>query len=146
MVFAKMPSAARCVRPPCEPTTSSWVERTFDGVRIRIDSGHSDGSDDARLVTIVPGDVLPSVSRRDARRATARIWTSGNRVFGCASPRALLEALDADAPLRLSQGSAQARRQVEALVRLEHGEYIRSEDDPELVDRRIEDASNGAGF
>jgi hypothetical protein len=41
------------------------------------------GRVDPRLISIVPGDVLDSVSRRDARRATVDVWTSGNRVFRC---------------------------------------------------------------
>jgi len=34
------------------------------------------------LVSLIAGDVLPTVSRRDERRRAALIWTSGNRVFG----------------------------------------------------------------
>ena len=32
---------------------------------------------------LFPGDVLPTVSRRDKNLHKVRLWTSGNRVFGC---------------------------------------------------------------
>lgn len=54
-------------------------------------SGHAPGGD-AELSTIVAGDVLPSVSRRDPRRPLANVWTSGNRVFRTDNPQLLLEA------------------------------------------------------
>jgi hypothetical protein len=41
---------------------------------------------DARLIRIVPGDILPSVSRRDPLRSQVKVWTTGNRVFGCLDP------------------------------------------------------------
>ncbi len=45
---------------------------------------------DPRLHALVAGDVLPSVSRRDPRRAAAAVWTSANRVFRCLRPDLLL--------------------------------------------------------
>ena len=38
---------------------------------------------DPRLKSLVPGDILPTVSRRDPRRQQVDVWTSGNRVFAC---------------------------------------------------------------
>src|SRR5262249_61566996 len=34
-------------------------------------------------MSLVPGDILPSVSRRDKRRRLTGVWTSGNRIFAC---------------------------------------------------------------
>ena len=41
---------------------------------------------DPRLIRIVEGDTLDSVSTRDPRRARAMIWTTLNRVYGCHNP------------------------------------------------------------
>lgn len=46
---------------------------------------------DPRIFSIVNGDVLPSVSRRDSRRTLVDVWTANNRVFGCANTRILRE-------------------------------------------------------
>jgi hypothetical protein len=42
------------------------------------------GQSDDLLRQIVPGDILPTVTRRDPRRRSATVFTSGNRIF--ASP------------------------------------------------------------
>src|SRR5262249_44212782 len=47
------------------------------------------------LAEIVPGDVLPSVSRRDPRSQNIALWTSGNRIFGSGAPALLGRVLDA---------------------------------------------------
>lgn len=58
------------------------------GLRCRMDMDaprrHSE------LGSIVSGDILPAVSRRDPRRARAAVWTSGNRIFACESPGTLV--------------------------------------------------------
>src|SRR5712691_8552322 len=46
----------------------------------------------AGLRSIVPGDVLSSISRRDPRRRKAAVWTSGNRLFGTDRPDLVLLA------------------------------------------------------
>lgn len=67
-----------------------WAEESVEGVRIRMRSQeHFRG--DPRLVSLVTGDVLPSVSRRDERRPLAEVWTSGNRIFRCADTAILRE-------------------------------------------------------
>jgi hypothetical protein len=76
------------VRDPAPETmTTRWPEVAVGRVRFRLRP-----SDSApfrrirpRLTQVVEGDVLDSVSRRDPRRATVDVWTSGNRVFGCQS-------------------------------------------------------------
>lgn len=49
-------------------------------------------SDDASLFSLIDGDILPTVSRRDLRRRAAQIWTSGNRIFGTDNPQLVLQA------------------------------------------------------
>jgi hypothetical protein len=71
---------------------STWAELTVGRMRVRFsNSGTSSG--DTRLLPVVDGDVLPTVSRRDTRREKVRVWTSGNRVFACEDPVTLFVAL-----------------------------------------------------
>ncbi len=48
--------------------------------------------DEVNLISLVKGDILPTVSRRDPRRRQADVWTSGNRIFQTDNPRLVLEA------------------------------------------------------
>lgn len=61
----------------------SWDEVEIAGVRVRLRSRDVVGFADPSLVPLVPGHVLPSVSRRDLRRQRVDVWTSANRVFVC---------------------------------------------------------------
>lgn len=71
---------------PGDLARSAWTEYRFGPVRLRVDRGTGVSSGDPALVSLLPGDVLPTVSRRDVRRQLARVWTTGNRVFGCSNP------------------------------------------------------------
>ena len=67
----------------CFPESSreSWAEVEIEGMRIRIRMDSGTREEDKGLQSLVQRDVLPSVSRRDPRRAKANVWTSGNRVY-----------------------------------------------------------------
>ena len=82
-------------RRPVLSITEAWTERIFGSSRIRIKKNWQLRSGSPILQAIVPGDILPSVSRRDPRRARADVWTSGNRVFRCSGTGTLLQILDA---------------------------------------------------
>jgi hypothetical protein len=87
------PPAAR----PQAQCSERWREVTLDGARIRfrLDVPAQDGTPrDPRLVPLVRGNIMPAVSRRDPVRGQVRVWTAGNRVFGCQAP-ALLACLTA---------------------------------------------------
>ncbi len=59
-----------------------WKEYRFGPVRIRARCDKRASTNrGASLDSLVPGDILPTVSRRDPRRATASVWTTGNRIF-----------------------------------------------------------------
>lgn len=73
-----------------------WQEHGMDRMRVRFRSLTTQ-SGQTRLETLVEGDILPTVSRRDPRRDLARVWTSGNRVFGCDDPDTLIVAARARA-------------------------------------------------
>lgn len=118
-----------------------WREIAVSGVRIRIRDRAAPGFDDPCLIPLVQGDILPTVSRRDPRRAKVDVWTSGNRVFACHSPTIFAHVLRAlllgESPLALvasALGRAVARReavlvhhaseQAENLVQTEQREQL----------------------
>ena len=112
-----------------------WTERTVSGVRIQIDDYATPTNDDPQLISLVSNDVLPSVSRRDKRRSNVRVWTSGNRVFGCGSPSRLVGIID-DIIAGRSLADPVDRRVAESvlvLVERERGEYICSDDRDRVV-------------
>lgn len=66
--------------------TDHWVEESVGGLRIRIEPQNNEEDtsfQDPSLISIVEGDILPSVSRRDPRRSLVNVWTSSNHVFAC---------------------------------------------------------------
>ena len=72
-----------------------WEEHSLGWVRIRVRRDPPNGVVDPTLEELVPGAVLPDVSRRHRFRDMANVWTSGNRVYRCQSPRLLLVILQA---------------------------------------------------
>jgi hypothetical protein len=77
-------------RPLVSETNSCWHESVLCDVRIKIRNGRLNSSfADPSLKPLVRGEVLPSVSRRDARRQQVDVWTSGNRVYTCSAPQLL---------------------------------------------------------
>lgn len=81
-------------RPQVQTRSGRWEEVVVGHIRIRVlTTAETDSSEDARLVPLVPGDVLQSVSSRDPVRDSVRVWTSGNRVYGCEARRLLLDLL-----------------------------------------------------
>lgn len=81
-------------RPP--PLSSArrrdWTEVSIGRMRLFIRGGGESRSEEARLFSIVEGDILPTVSRRDPRRRMVDVWTSGNRIFRTDNPQLILEA------------------------------------------------------
>jgi hypothetical protein len=116
---------------PGDSLGSHWVEHRFGEIRVKIDTHAASQGPSARLVRLLEGDILPTVSRRDPRRAAARVWTTGNRVFGCESPAELDRILtDWMTGSNLSRVSASDRtavlNQVRQLVALERIEIEQS--------------------
>jgi hypothetical protein len=62
------------------------VEITIDRVRLRILRDRPVLPGVLALHPVVPGDTLPTVSRRHPARGSATLWTSGNTVLSCADP------------------------------------------------------------
>ncbi len=77
-------SAPRAIIPrPLAPCEDEWIEEVLLGMRIRMRPQHDGNFHDPSLLSLVPGDILSSVSRREPRRRLADVWTSGNRIFAC---------------------------------------------------------------
>ena len=72
-----------------------WTEATISGIRIRVRLNDRREFVDPQLIPFVPGDILPTVSRRDVLRKAADVWTTGNRIYRCNGPNVLLIALKA---------------------------------------------------
>ncbi|MBF2067549.1 MAG: hypothetical protein IGS39_24495 [Calothrix sp. C42_A2020_038] len=82
-------------RPTVPSLEDEWTEEVLLGVRIRVRQPNILDFADPSLISLVPGDVLQSVSRRDSRRQLADVWTSGNRIFACQGRGVLLQILRA---------------------------------------------------
>lgn len=120
-----------------------WIERSVGLTRFRLKQKQPAAFASPVLQSLIPGDILPSVSRRDQRRRHADVWTSGNRIFGCKGTAALASVIEAvaqgQAPeeavarrLRraLTVGEASlvehAARQIRDVVKWESAEFRRS--------------------
>ena len=78
-----------------EPGDEYWEEVEIDGMRLRVRPDSEAASTTEDLQTLIRGEVLPSVSRREPRRALANVWTSGNRIYRAGNPMVALEAAHA---------------------------------------------------
>ncbi len=76
-------------------TPCPWAEAHAGGVEIRVRIDSQVGFADPRLVPLVNGDILPSVSRRDSLGKVADVWTIGNRIYRCEGKSILLPILRA---------------------------------------------------
>lgn len=99
-------------RPNLPTTARVWREVELQGVRLRIRARPASVPCAPALRSLVPGEILPSVSRRDTRRREADVWTSGNRVFACDSPSIL-----ADIATGLATGESALERVTRTLGR-----------------------------
>ncbi len=90
LIFRKMRPALR----PAAATSRQrdWVEVSVGRMRLFIKGVVADTGGLHGLIPIVSGNVLTSVSRRDPRRRTATVWTSGNRIFRTDNAHLVIEA------------------------------------------------------
>ncbi|KJF18163.1 hypothetical protein AXFE_09080 [Acidithrix ferrooxidans] len=82
LVLSKVGPTSLTLSPP---KREEWSEVQFGPVRIKIRSSGVPTD----LMSLVPGNVLKTVSRRDPVRQQIGFWTSGNRIFGVAHPKPL---------------------------------------------------------
>ncbi|MDA9554651.1 class I SAM-dependent methyltransferase [Pelobium sp.] len=79
-------------RMPLEELTSEWQEQIIEGIRIRVNLSIEDKAD-LSINSLVPLDILPSVSSREPIRKKANLFTSGNRIFDVSRPKEFLKYL-----------------------------------------------------
>lgn len=116
----------------------SWKSHRVGGVEFRVRVGARPSSMPC-LYSLVPGDVLPSVSRRHSVRDQVVVWTSGNRVFGSGNPGLVftilreLEKSDARTGSHrpaarnicsIATGAEHLHAAIERIVEVERQEYI----------------------
>jgi hypothetical protein len=91
--LARLPGG-RIVSPHAEKDEAAgWHESTCGMHRVRVHLGSAPAGSTQSLVHLVDGDVLPTVSVRDPRRALANVWTTTNRIYETDRPDLLLDAL-----------------------------------------------------
>lgn len=95
-----------------------WQDVSIGDVRIRVKIKDGAEPADPVLRTVVGGDVLPSISRRDPHRDRVDVWTSGNRVFCCVGTSVLIHVVEAFA-LGAEVGSAVERAVCQVLTESE---------------------------
>jgi len=71
---------------------ADWYEESYMGLRIRRHPKNHTFKDPS-LLSVISGDILPSVSRRDPHRNTVDVWSFGNRVFNCKGTNILHDIL-----------------------------------------------------
>lgn len=84
---AERPADPVAVAKPLQ--ASEWVPIPAGPTQIRVRAGRTGTVLDPRFFSVVDGDVLPTVSRRDPRRDLVDVWTANQRVYGCANTDAL---------------------------------------------------------
>jgi Probable N6-adenine methyltransferase len=110
--------------PRALPIDPHWSAFELAQIPIRVNpDAPALGSD--LIGSLVPGDLLSTVSRRDPIRPRVALWTSRNRVFSSSNPVHLLELVErvqADLEPR-SPAERIASERLTALVRLEREEH-----------------------
>lgn len=93
LIFTKLGQPRRFSPDVDIAVANPWKEVVVGDARIRVNQvvEYPDGQP---LQSLVPGDVLDSVSRRDMRRDEPNVWTTSNRVYATSSPSHLLSALE----------------------------------------------------
>ena len=81
-------------------TKCSWTESCIREVGLRVRTDSQPRFADPRLIPIVSGDILPTVSRRDELSKAADVWTTGNRIYRCEGKNILSTLLRALAECR----------------------------------------------
>ncbi len=81
-------------------TKCSWTEACIREIGLRVRTDSQPRFADPRLIPLVSGDILPTVSRRDELSKAADVWTTGNRIYRCEGKNILSTLLRALAECR----------------------------------------------
>jgi hypothetical protein len=111
-------------RPVLDETKPEWVEREIDTVRIRVKVEKNTKTEELEITPLIKGDILPTVSTRDKRRAEANVWTSGNRIFKVNDTKKFIQLLDNfKSGKRKTKDLKLVAEFVNAITEFEKGEY-----------------------
>lgn len=80
---------------PLGPPSPPVVDVVIDRSRIRVCLTKPEGPGKLAVRPVVPGGVLPTVSRRHPARQQASVWTTGNHALGSPDPAILASVLTA---------------------------------------------------
>jgi hypothetical protein len=81
---------------PAVSVRPSWSEHKIGNTRFRLKQKPCESIILSPVLgSVVPGDILPTISRRDPRREFVDVWTSGNRIFQCGNTAILSVVIDA---------------------------------------------------
>lgn len=110
-------------RPPFIEPTSTWTEKIFDSVRIRVNTAlKSDGK--FKIEYLLAQGILPSVSKSDERRKNVNIWTSGNRIYYVNDPELFVRHMNNfEHPVGDSAEEAEIHSFIKTIVDLEKKEF-----------------------
>ena len=95
LVTFRKEAVSEVPRPFPLPDEDLSREIQLSSVRIRFRPWQETTFADPRITSILPNDVLTSISRRDSRRQLADLWTSGNRIFQCQGRGTLYQIIEA---------------------------------------------------
>ena len=93
-IFVRTEEKAQLVPRPSEPV-EEWAEARVGRVRVKCRRTRGEYRILANLRPVVKEVIFPSFSRRDPRRASANVWTSGNRAYQADAPETVLSVLRA---------------------------------------------------
>ncbi|MGD0992146.1 MAG: hypothetical protein ABR998_06720 [Gemmatimonadales bacterium] len=97
-----------------------WKEILIGRRKVKIRLPLTDTKDGPELISIEPGDVLPTVSRRYSGRSRVDLWLWDNRVYGAKGRAAIWAALHIIAqrpiPLEVANVAADARSRAVRLL------------------------------
>jgi len=105
VILRKSRGSARPASSPTSGRRRKWIEASVGRMRLFIRPDLEPPSGVSGLIQLIPGDILPSVSRRDPRRRGAQVWTSGNRVFRTDNADLVVEAALACGSEEIDPGS-----------------------------------------
>lgn len=94
LVTFRKEAVSEVPRPLTLPDKELSRETQLSGVRIRLRPWQDSAFADPCITSILPNDVLTSISRRDSRRQLADLWTSGNRIFQCQGRGTLYQIIE----------------------------------------------------
>lgn len=110
-------------RPAFVEPTSTWKEKIFESVRIRVNIAlKSEGK--FNITHLLPQGILPSVSKSDERRKGVNIWTSGNRIFSVNDPETFVKYMNTfEKPISDSAEEFEIHSFIKTIVDLEKKEF-----------------------